>query len=201
MKRQQWLTAVLLAVLLILAVAVYLVEFRGEEEEPSLPRLLEVPASRIQWLLVRSGEGTFRFERDETNTWWMTEPYAGPVEQRLVENAARYLAGLESFRHFAPEEVDLEAFGLLTPTAVIEIGTMAGERHTLEVGRASPRQRTGYVRLDGEAYLVSWDLVSEILRITTMPPLPEGVTPPGRGKRPALALLTWHQAYRIPSTG
>jgi hypothetical protein len=176
-KRQLWITAILLAILLVLAAIVFLVEFRRPEEEPE--PLLDTPASRISQITVDAEDGTtYRYIRDEVSTWYMTEPFSSEVEQLLVENAARYLAELSPYRHFTPEEIDLEEFGLLNPSTTITLITLAGDEHALQVGATNSRLRASYILWGEEVYLVSWDLVYDIVRITTMPPLPEGTPLP-----------------------
>jgi hypothetical protein len=175
------MTAVLLATLLVLAAIVLLVEFRHREDGPDgePEPLLDTPASRISQITVYAEDGkTYRYKRDEISTWYMIEPFESEVEQLLVENVARYLAELSPYRQFTSEEISLEEFGLLDPSTIITFVTLAGKEYTLQIGATNARLRASYILWQEEVYLVSWDLVYDIVRITTMPPLPEGTPLP-----------------------
>ena len=176
MRRQGTTAAIVVAVFLVLAAAVYLVEFRRPTPEPTPlyePLWPALTADQISRVSVHGALGlTCTIERDSQGIWQLLAPTRAEADQDRAQRLARDLARLPTYRRFSPEEVDLAEFGLITPTATIVIGLGSGEEYVLQVGAESPKGNSYYVRWGDQLHLCPRGPVGEALETLTRPLLP-----------------------------
>jgi len=181
MRRQLTTTAIIVAVFLVLAAAVYLVEFRRPAPEPTPlyePLWPALTVDQISRVTVQGALGlTCAIERDGQGIWQLLAPIQATADQDRAGRVVYDLANLLTYRHFAPEEVDLKEFGLITPTATIVMGLEGGEERILRVGAESPKGNTYYVLWGDQVHLCPRGPIGEILEVLTKPPLPPTASP------------------------
>lgn len=177
--------AVIVALFLVLATAVYFLEFRrparenGSPYEPLWPELTVGQVVRV----TVEGELGLRctVEMDARGQWQMVEPTAGPADGKRVQRLVDHWVGISTYRRFAPEEVDLEQFGLLSPRATIVLGLANGDSWTIAIGEKSPKGNTYYAQWRGQVHLLPRGPVEEALGLLSAPPYPPTPTPEPTG--------------------
>jgi hypothetical protein len=113
--------------------------------------------------------------RNAENVWVMELPIKTEADPSSAEAAA---AQVSSLRVVSEVEGDPEIFGLNNPTHVITVEFSGGEKHTLEVGDASPTNSGYYVRLDKDRIMVvGLSGIDALLNLAAFPPYLNTPTP------------------------
>jgi hypothetical protein len=113
--------------------------------------------------------------RNSENVWVMELPIKTEADPSSAEAAA---AQVSSLRVVSEVEGDPEIFGLSNPTHVITVEFSGGEKHTLEVGDATPTNSGYYVRLDKDRIMVvGLSGIDALLILATFPPYLNTPTP------------------------
>lgn len=174
MKGKQRVAAILLAVFLVLVAGWVWVELGGPDEggEDEAQPLWDLNPAQVTHVTVyEHGDLLYRVERDDQGIWHVHAPFERRADDQLrMENRLRVLADLPCPREFEPEEVDLEAFGLISPTATIEARLRGGETYTLQVGDLSPRQTTYYARWGNRVCLCPQRSLDYVMTAPLWPP-------------------------------
>lgn len=177
MKGQQQRAAILLAGFLVLAVLVYLLEFRPQEE-PEPKRVWDLkPALVVSLEVSEAGYETYRMERDEFGAWRIVAPSSGEADHKRLNLLVDELAALEFYRRFSLGEVSAEDIGLLAPIGTVTVGLQGGSEIVLEIGAPGPQPYTYYVRVGEVVYLCPSDPLERALKVVRFPPVPPPPTP------------------------
>jgi hypothetical protein len=184
-------TLVLLALLILVAGVVYLMEFRQPAGQAATPAasgsesLLDVSSPAIDGITVRDViSGTqVSATRDMSGTWWLTEPAGKTADPAALNLMASRLSSVFVQRTLTPT-VGLSEFGLVTPTLTVEVATTSGQA-SFQVGDATPTGGAFYVSKPGDprVYLVDSGFVDELRKFASEPPI---AVPP----QPTLAPLS-----------
>lgn len=115
--------------------------------------LLNISQDDIASYRTTDADGSVSFERS-TGVWRSTEPFAGTVELTdvmgmVLNSIAKIVAS-----GFA-DSVDVATTGLEPPVRKLEIHTVDGKDHVIEIGNENPSRQT-YTRVEGQEqiYLV-----------------------------------------------
>jgi|GEM_PF-3156311 len=174
-------TLILLAVLVIVGIAVYYIEFYKPSDATPTPAppgpttLLELSSPAISGITVRDVlSGTqVSATRDASGMWWLAEPAGQPGDPAKLNSMAFRLASIYVQRVLTPTSpYGLAEFGLTTPTLSVEIAATSGPL-SFVVGDATPSKGAHYVLKPGDArvYLVDAGLVSELRQFASQPPV------------------------------
>jgi hypothetical protein len=107
--------------------------------------------------------------RNAENARAVEMPIAAEANQGLAEAAATQVSALQVLSQI--ENANPEIFGLKNPAYVIALAFQNGNKHTLEVGDATPTNTGFYVRLDnGKIMIASLDGISALLQLLYSPP-------------------------------
>jgi Domain of unknown function (DUF4340) len=180
-------TWVLLAVLILVGIAVYFIEFRKPDAATATPvpsgptTLLELSSPAINGITVRDtlSNTTVSATRDVSGTWWLISLAGQPGDPATLNSMASRLANVYIQRVLTPTG-SLSEFGLVTPTLNVEIASTSGPL-SFTVGDATPSKGAYYVQKTGDAhvYLIETGLVDELRRLASQPPVavPPAATP------------------------
>jgi len=132
------------------------------------------PVSSIE-IQPADGEAV-KVARNVENVWAVEMPIAAEADQGLAEAAATQVSALQVLSQI--ENADPEIFGLENPAFVIALEFQSGDKHTLEVGDATPINSGFYVRLDnGRIMIANLDGISSLLQLVYSPPYLNTPTP------------------------
>lgn len=171
MKQQQTMAAVLVALFLVLALVVVLIQGATEKPTPAEQRIWDWTPGAVAALTARSAEGTSAMRKDTLGTWHLVEPPLGPADQNRLNWLVEDLAHLETVRRFAPGQVQPAEAGLDAPAFTLTIELRGGQEHMLEVGQLAPTGLYYYVRADGAIHLCPYDVIERAMRLVTIPPV------------------------------
>jgi hypothetical protein len=126
---------------------------------------------------IRPAEGeAVKVTRNTENAWAVEMPIAAEADQGLAEAAATQVSALQVLSQI--ENANPEIFGLKNPAFVIALEFQSGNKHTLEVGDATPTNSGFYVRLDnGKIMIANLDGISALLHLVNSPPYLNTPTP------------------------
>jgi len=114
--------------------------------------------------------------RNAENAWAVELPIAAEADQGLAEAAATQVSALQVLSQI--ENENPEIFGLKNPAFVIALEFQNGNKHTLEVGDATPTNTGFYVRLDnGKIMIANLSGISALLQLVNSPPYLNTPTP------------------------
>jgi hypothetical protein len=126
---------------------------------------------------IKPAEGeAVKVARNAENAWAVEMPIAAEANQGLVEAAATQVSALQVLSQI--ENANPEIFGLKNPAFVIALEFQNGNKHTLEVGDATPTNTGFYVRLDnGKIMIADLSGISALLQLAYSPPYLNTPTP------------------------
>ncbi len=179
-------TLILLVDLIVVAGAVYLVEFRKPAGGAAAPApssetttLLNVTVPSITGISVRdviSGTAVSA-TRDISGTWWLGQPANKPADPAALNTMATQLSSIFVQRTLTPT-VGLSEYGLVTPTITVQVNTTGGQQ-SFSVGDQTPSKSAYYVQKPGDThvYLVDSSTVDSLRDFASKPPVAQPPTP------------------------
>lgn len=181
-KRSTW---VFLAVFVVLLGAAVYWQRNGKSssaEATSTPQavfLSGVESQLLSTLKIESAQGqTVALKRDESGTWMLTEPQAGPADPGPVEaNVSQLLTMrvITSLEAGSP----LGDLGLTQPQYTITLGLSDGSQKIVRVGKETPTGSGYYAQIDGgPVQVVTKFAMEQVVGMAANPPLPP--TPTGQ---------------------
>jgi hypothetical protein len=119
---------------------------------------------------IKPAEGeAVKVARNTENAWAVEMPIVAEADQGMAEAAATQVSALQVLSQI--ENANPEIFGLKNPAFVIALEFKSGNKHTLEVGDATPTNSGFYVRLDnGRIIIANLDGISSLLQLVNFPP-------------------------------
>ena len=172
-------TLVLLALLVLVAGVVYLIEFRkpADATPPAAnPLLFDLSLSGITGLTVRNvlSDTQVTATRDISGTWWLGSQPADPT---AVLNLTGRLTNISIMRTLTPT-VNVSEYGLDQPDMLVQIDSVSGPL-SFTVGDTTPNQGSNYTLKPGDThvYLIDSGLVAELRQFVTQPPVAAPPTP------------------------
>ncbi len=185
MRLHQRTTIIVVAVFVVLAALVFVLEMRGgqetaPEEEGRVPVFsFEVEdAVTLEVTDQRSSESVM-VRRLAEGMWRLTAPLEAEADATRIEGLLGSLSQMQSTRVVEGEDVDLEAFGLAEPALRVEVGLADGGSQVLLVGNKNPAGYSSYVQREGgsEVYLVASSAIGDLERLISEPPEKPTPTP------------------------
>lgn len=179
-RRNTWLLLVVLA--LVISLAVFLQNRKTREAAQATP----TPGSAMVFGPADGAPTDIRFDgsvgdsvefgRDQSGTWVVKAPHAGPADQAAAEAAATQVGAL---RVFANVSLGAEVVGLDKPSYIIMVTFDTGKVHKLAVGSITPIQNGYYAQLDaGSIEVVDKLGIDALAGLLTQPPYLATLTPP-----------------------
>jgi hypothetical protein len=145
MKRQSWLNLLLLAVVVLLALAVWLTPNGTVSTER--PKLTTLQPHHIDSIKISNRRGEMELQRNG-DSWQITKPYTLHANSPRIGQLLN-IATAESQRHFPAPEKRLAQFGLEQPQAVIQLN-----QHLIQVGSTNPISHLRYLRIGDTIHLI-----------------------------------------------
>lgn len=174
-------TLVLLALLVIVAGVVYLIEFRKPANATPTPAatnpvLFDLSMSGIGGLTVRDvlSNTQVTATRDTSGAWWLGSHPADPTA--MLDLAGR-LTTISIMRTLTPT-VSVSEYGLDKPSMTVQIDSVSGPM-SFTVGDMTPNQGSNYAQKPGDThvYLIDSGLVAELRQFVVKPPVAAPPTP------------------------
>lgn len=145
LARRHWLNVGLLG--LVGGLAALVVIEPGRDWSATIPPLLELPAERIERIVVeRPGQEQLAFERRE-GQWWMAAPAQGPANPVLIRPIPQ-LAEARCAPSYAVADLDLPRLRLDPP----RLRLWLNERE-IDFGDTAPTDARRYLRVGGTVHL------------------------------------------------
>jgi hypothetical protein len=177
-----WMMLVVLA--LVAAGAYYLLELRGANEPDSAQAdyVWELEVGEISGVRVEdhASGAAMAVELDGAGGWRVTEPLTGTASAEECEFLTYSLAQLQVQRRIEqPPAEELAAYGLITPTYVIEVDVSGGRTLQLDIGARHP-SGSYYARFPGagDVVMVAEYVVQGLIALIEEPPLLGGLPTP-----------------------
>jgi hypothetical protein len=132
----------------------------------------------ITGIAISPADGeTIRLERDGESVWVFTQPERAEADPALVEAAASQIFSVIIVSEI--ESVDPSAFGLDSPSHLIEIRFDDGSTSKIEIGDVTPTNSGYYARVDGTRILIlDINGIAPLLNLVDFPPYLVTPTPP-----------------------
>jgi hypothetical protein len=172
-------TLVLLALLVLVAGVVYLLEFRkpaATTPAAGNPLLLDVSLSGITGLTVRDVPSNTQVTatRDISGTWWLGSQ---PADATTMHNLTGRLTSISIMRTLTPT-ANVSEYGLDKPSMTVQIDSVSGPL-SFTVGDMTPNQGSNYTQKPGDThvYLIDSGFVADLRQFVTQPPVAAAPTP------------------------
>jgi hypothetical protein len=175
-----------IAVLLLIALILFTIYFNREKEKSATAdvtpvsepvALFNAEDGAVSSIEIKPAEGeAVKVARNAENAWAVELPIAAEADQGLAEAAATQVSALQVLSQI--ENENPEIFGLENPAFVIALEFQSGNKHTLEVGDATPTNTGFYVRLDnGRIMIADLSGIGALLQLVYSPPYLNTPTP------------------------
>lgn len=192
-------TIALVALLIILAGAVYYVQGQPSPQSaatPSRPAVISFAPADATKLIVASGDKSTEVDRVGT-AWNLVKPESTPADQARVQGWIDQLGTLTADR-VLDNVSDLSSYGLSQPKMNLEVDLTGGKSVTLAFGDKTPDGASYYVRLPNDpakaksVYLISAPLGDDLTSALAKPPkaLPTPTPLPALSPAPTLNVPT-----------
>ena len=163
----------LVAVLLVLAGAVYFVESKPATPTPATggkTLLSFLPADVTRLEAVGDGKAVV-VVRDEDDRWLLKEPEEAKGDHTRVDGLVSRLGTLAATRTIGAAD-SLAEFGLDRPKVEARVALRSGQAPTLLVGDQSPDKTAYYAKLSDEpaVYLIPVSVGGDLVRLLADPP-------------------------------
>jgi hypothetical protein len=140
--------------------------------------LLDISKDKLQTIRISDQQNkTTLLERDNTGMWKIGLPMAGETDQAAAEAAETQIGALLIVTNIdAPPP--LADMGLDSPPFIIQLSTLSGVHHTIEVGNKTPTGSGYYVRFDEKTIsVVGADGIESLTKLISNPPFAATQTP------------------------
>lgn len=144
-----WKKIVLLvAVLMILLVAVFLVNQKEAEKEAKAGKLMDFSGDKIVRMELQRGDEKFLFQKKE-NTWSLEHPLQAKADKVAVENIVDDFSSLKYDKMVDEQAADFKEFGLDAPRIRLALFEEKAEKpsYTILVGIKNEMDQSSYVKL------------------------------------------------------
>lgn len=145
MRRQTWLNLIALAVVALLATAVWLVPDDTAPAEGA--KLTALQPQQIASIKITNRRGELQLQR-EAGGWRMLAPYAIDANTMRIEQLLN-IANADSLQQFPAPLDRLAEFGLEQPQASIQL-----EHYLIQVGSTNPINHQRYLRIDDTIHMI-----------------------------------------------
>jgi hypothetical protein len=187
MRLHQRTTIIVVAVFVVLAALVFVLESRGgqetaPEEEGKVPVFsFDVEDAVTLEVTDQTSSETVAVQKSPEGVWRLTAPFEAEADATRIEGLLGSLSQMKSTRVLEGEEADLEAFGLTEPALRVEVGLADGSSQVLLVGSKNPAGYSSYVQREGgsQVYLVASSVMGDLERLISDPPEKPTPTPTG----------------------
>ena len=153
--KQYWRTAILGAVLLLLATAYILTRTHAPIEREQY--IYALGNRTITTISIRNPEASVRFER-KNGRWEMSLPAPYRVDDQKLAIIEKFLAELPMKRVLKKGDVNASAYGLDNPEIVVSFETSDKSTHTLRVGNLTASKAQRYVQDLSRPYVFIVDI-------------------------------------------
>ncbi len=200
-------TIVLVVLFAALLLYVLLVQVPKDRQAAATPTVGQNPAGETLWPItadqvrgvrvVEPASGrSVAFSQDAQGVWSVTEPQAQAADQAAAASAASSFATLPVLTTLTTT-TDLSAYGVLSPTYVLEATLADGSGRSATVGSEAASGDGYYVLRDGQLVIVSTFYIDALAAYLDSPPVPATPTPAASEAAPAAGT----PATATPATG
>jgi hypothetical protein len=145
MRRQSWLNLLLLAVVVLLALAVWLSPDGTSPQE--IPKLTALQPHHIDSIKISNRRGEIELQRNG-DSWQMTKPYTLPANSQRIGQLLN-ITTANNLQNFPAPEERLAEFGLEQPQATIQLN-----QYSIQMGTTNPISRQRYLRIGDTIHLI-----------------------------------------------
>jgi len=145
-------TFILLVVFVVLFAFVYFFESRGKSQEDTGDRLVNLPSEDVEKIVLKKGEETIQFQRDEED-WLITAPLEAKGEKYEVNRLADDFSDLRIERVVEEESTDLEKYGIPQTDVSLHYKGLEKPIHIL-IGMENPLDKTFFAKREDEQRVV-----------------------------------------------
>lgn len=186
------LTAVALAILVVLGGVVWYTELRdkGSAEAQSADQqqleIFKFDEKSTRQIEVAKGDQKTVAQQDEQGNWTL-QPSGQPGDRVRLSSLLTRLASLRATRKVADDAPNLAEYGLDQPGLVATITQADGTTYVLQVGSKAPTETGTYVKRasDNAVYMVTNVLASDLDRMVTDPPVQPPTPTPSPSPSPS----------------
>jgi hypothetical protein len=178
-------TAIVLAVLIVLAGVVWFSEFRdkgaqatGTTDTQKLT-IFKFDDQDTRSIVVAKADQKLEADKDEQGNWTL-QPGGLPGDRVRISSVLARLDSLQATRRVTDEPTDLAQYGLDNPPLIATATQADGTAYTLLTGAKSPNESSTYVKKEQEptVFLIPNQLVSDLDRLVTDPPIQQPTPTP-----------------------
>lgn len=134
-------TYILLAIGILLAGYIYLVEFKQksetEQKKEAARRLFHFVEDSVQSVEIINGNGEFQFQKEDSG-WQLITPLKTEADETALHSLFNSLENLKSERRFPISREKLGDFGLHHPAVVLRVTLQNGRKDSLRLGDNTP---------------------------------------------------------------
>lgn len=186
------LTAGALVALVVLGVLVWFTEFRDQggtnasSTNDARPQILTFDEANVKQIEISRGDQQVSVERQESGDW-LLQPSGQPGDKLRISGLVFRLSTLRANRIAAESPDDYGQYGLSSPSLTATVTMLDGSTQALQVGGKAPAETATYVRKpdDAAVYLVSNQLVTDLDRMVSEPPIEQPTPSPSPSPSPA----------------
>ncbi len=134
-------TYILLAIGILLAGYIYLVEIKQksetEQKKEAARRLFHFTEDSVQTVEIINRNGEFQFQKEDTG-WQLVSPLKTEADETALHSLFNSLENLKSERRFPISREKVADFGLLHPAVVLRVALQNGSKDSLRLGDNTP---------------------------------------------------------------
>jgi hypothetical protein len=145
-------TIILFVLFVVLLALVYFFEFRGQGQEDTGDKLVDLVSQDVEKIVLKKGEETIQFERTGED-WLITEPLEAKADKYEVNRLAEDFSDLRIERIVEEESADLEKYGI--PQTEVSL-YHKGQEQALKIliGMENPLDKTFFAKREDEQRVV-----------------------------------------------
>ena len=184
-------TAGALVLLALLGGLVWFTEFREQAssdaptENDDRPQIMSFEETNLKQLEVTRGDQRVTVERQDSGDW-LLQPSGQPGDRLRISGLVFRLSTLRANRVAAENPDEYDQFGLSNPNLTATLTLADGSTQALQVGSKAPTETATYVKKPdgGAVYLVSNQLVTDLERMVSEPPIAQPTPSPSPSPSP-----------------